>query len=42
MLQTYERIDEGIPHNLNLRTEVLLFHQQFYSRLKMTNVGRNM
>jgi hypothetical protein len=29
MLQTHGRIDEVIPHKLNIRTEAQQFHQQF-------------
>jgi hypothetical protein len=42
MLQTHERIEEGIHQTLNLRTEAQQFHQQFYSHMKMNYVGRNM
>jgi hypothetical protein len=42
MLQTYERIDEGILQNLNLGTDAQQFQQQLLSHLKMTNIGRNM
>jgi hypothetical protein len=28
-IETYGRIDKGIPQKLDLRTEAQLFHQQF-------------